>query len=164
MTLRLVLVQHVLELSERSNTGRVAAQVDPRLEVRRYGVKEAPLRLDDLGDAHLLWPGEGRAPTPAPSTLIILDASWSQARRMVQRVPLFRSLPRVSLPPRPDRERLRAAPAGGLSTLEAIADAVERFEGPAAAAPFHAAHRALVDRQRAQRGYVGPQDRSSSRG
>ena len=154
--MRLVVVQHVLERSERSNTGRVAAAVSPRVELRPYGAPGAPMVTDDLADAHLLWPGEGAADQPAPKTLIILDASWSQARRMVQRVPLFRGLPRVSLPARPERERLRAAPEGGLSTLEAIADAVERFEGTEAARVFHEAHRSLVERQRSQRGYVGP--------
>lgn len=156
MGLRVVVVQHVLELSERSNTGRHVAQAWPDTSVRRYGVRGEPLDLDDLGDAWLLWPGEAAAPPGRPGTLVVVDASFSQARHMVQRLAALRRLPRLSLAPPPGRRSLRAAPEGGLSTLEAVAEAIAHLEGDAAARPLRAAHEALVQRQLEQRGYVGP--------
>ena len=153
---RVVLIQHVLELSQRSNTGRHAVGVVPRLDVRLYGAKDEALKLDDLDDAWLLWPdGVTEVPTPRPTTLVVLDASWSQARHMLQRVPELRKLKRLSLVAPPGRVSLREAPPGGMSSLESIAHAVEALEGEAAARPIHAAHAALVEKQLKERGYVG---------
>jgi DTW domain-containing protein YfiP len=85
---------------------------------------------------------------------VVLDASWSQARRMVQRLPPLRALPRWSLEVTDPAPSLRRAPRGGLSTLQAIAHAVERLEGEAAARPVHALHQDLVARTLAARGYL----------
>jgi len=97
---RVVILQHVLEQTERSNTGRHAAAVLAALELRVFGARGVPLRVDDLDGAWLLWPGEPPpdAATPRPSTLVVLDGSWSQARRMMQRVPQLHALRRWSLP------------------------------------------------------------------
>lgn len=156
MSLRVVVIQHVLELSERSNTGRHVAGAWPDTSVRRFGVAGEALALEDLDGAWLLWPGEASAPPGRPTTLVVVDASFSQARRMVQKLPQLRALPRLSLVPPPGRRSLRAAPQGGLSTLEAVAEAVARLDGDVAARPLREAHEALVQRQLAQRGYVGP--------
>lgn len=156
MSLRVVVIQHVLELSERSNTGRHVASAWPDTSVRHFGVPHEALQLDDLAGAWLLWPGEGAAPPGRPSSLVVVDASFSQARRMVQKLPQLRTLPRLSLAPPPGRRSLRAAPEGGLSSLEAVAEAIALLEGDVAARPLREAHEALVQRQLAQRGYVGP--------
>jgi DTW domain-containing protein YfiP len=68
----------------------------------------------------------------------VLDATWSQARRMFQRIPELRALPRVSLPGRP-AERLREPTVKeGMSTIEALAEALDLLgDGPAAAALRH---------------------------
>ncbi|MFT3712620.1 MAG: DTW domain-containing protein [Archangium sp.] len=157
---RVVLIQHVLELSQRSNTGRHASGVVPSLDVRVFGAQGAPLRVDDLRadqDVWLLWPGGDTAvPVPKPRTLVVLDGSWSQARKMMQRVPELRKLPQWCVPPREGRVSLRAAPDGGMSSLEAMAAAIELLDGVEAAAPVHAAHEALVQKQLRERGYVGP--------
>jgi hypothetical protein len=72
---RVVLIQHVLELSQRSNTGRHAASVLPTLETRVYGAKDERLRVDDLQCAVLLWPdAPTMKPCPLPDTLVVLDA------------------------------------------------------------------------------------------
>lgn len=156
MSLRVVVVQHVLERAQRSNTGRHVCAAWPATEVRGYAVPGEALALDDLGDAWLLWPGEAARPEGRPSTLVVVDASFSQARRMVQRRAELARLPRLSLAPPPGRRSLRAAPPGGLSTLEAVAEAVALLEGDDVARPLRAAHEALVQQQLAQRGYVGP--------
>lgn len=161
---RVILIQHLLEQTEPSNTGRHAAGALSHLELRVFGAKDQPLRVDDLAGAWLLWPGEPAPPegTPPPSTLIVLDGSWSQARKMWQRVPALRGLRRWSLPASPDRRSLRAAPPGGLSTLEALAEALGALEGEPVRAHLLAVHEALVQRQLADRGYVGPMRRPDS--
>jgi DTW domain-containing protein YfiP len=155
---RLVIIQHVLEQAQPSNTVRPAAALLSTLEVRPFGVKDAPLKLDDLEGAWLLWP-EGtprRDDEPLPSTLVLLDGSWSQARHMSQRLAGLRGLRKWSLPAPAERRSLRAAPAGGMSTLEALAEALAVLEGEAVASQLRAAHQQMIDKQLADRGYVGP--------
>jgi DTW domain-containing protein YfiP len=188
---RIVLIQHLLEQTERSNTGRHAAAALSALELRVFGAKDAPLKVDDLSGAWLLWPGEAPRPpfvpgSPSPqhaatlgradeepldsargerrerrsfnqpSTLVVLDGSWSQARKMMQRIPQLHSLQRWSLPAREGRKSLRASPPGGMSTLEAIAEALAMLEGEEVGARLRAVHAALLEKQMSQRGYVGP--------
>ena len=80
--MRVVLIQHLLELTERSNTGRHAVGVVPSLDVRVFGARDAALKVDDLAGAWLLWPGEPPplASAGPPSCVVVLDGSWSQAR------------------------------------------------------------------------------------
>lgn len=155
---RIVLIQHLLEQTERSNTGRHAAAALSSLELRVFGAKDAALKVDDLAGAWLLWPGEPApaASTPRPTTLVVLDGSWSQARKMMQRVPQLHSLKRWSLPERPGRKSLRASPPGGMSTLEAIAEALASLEGEEVGDRLRAVHDGLLDKQMSERGYIGP--------
>lgn len=154
---RIVLIQHVLELKEPSNTGRHAASALSNLDLRVFGQKGVPLKADDLEEAWLLWPGEPEPPesAPRPSTIVVLDGSWSQSRKMMQRVPELRSLRRWSLPAPAGRRSLRAAPPGGMSSIEAIAEAVARLEGTELGDQVRAVHEALVQKQLDDRGYVG---------
>lgn len=152
---RVIIVQHVLEQGERSNTAKHALAALLNSERRLYGVKDTPLRIDDFSDAWLLWPGDGARPVGAPSKLVVLDGSWSQARRMVQRLPALRALPQLSITPKAGRRSLREAPAGGMSTLEALAEALRVVESEAAGAHLEAVHEALVQKQLGERGYVG---------
>lgn len=156
---RVVLLQHVLEQAERSNTGRHAAAALASLELRVFGARGVPLEVDDLDGAWLLWPGEPppAAEVPRPSTLVVLDGSWSQARRMMQRIPQLHGLRRWSLPAPTGRRSLRASPPGGMSSLEAIAEALAVLEGDEVGARLRAVHEGLVQRQLSARGYVGPQ-------
>lgn len=155
---RIVLIQHLLEQTERSNTGRHAAAALSTLELRVFGARDVPLKADDLEGAWLLWPGEPPPDeaTPRPSTLVVLDGSWSQARKMMQRVPQLRSLRRWSLPAPPGRRSLRASPPGGMSTLEALAEALAALEGDEVGARLREVHEALLRKQLSERGYVGP--------
>ena len=155
---RVILIQHVLELSERSNTGRHAAAALSSLESRVFGAKDSILKVDDLTGAWLLWPGEPEIPdtVPRPTTLVVLDGSWSQSRKMLQRVPELRALRRWSLPAAPGRRSLRASPPGGMSSLEAIAEALAVLEGETVGDTLRAVHEALVQKQLGERGYVGP--------
>lgn len=154
---RVVLIQHVLEQTERSNTGRHAAAALSRVELRVFGAKSVPLEVSDLEGAWLLWPNEPE-PDPAlprPGTIVVLDGSWSQSRKMMQRLPALRSLRRWSLPAPLGRQSLRAPPPGGMSSLEAIAEALAQLEGEGVGARVRAVHEALVQKQLSARGYVG---------
>lgn len=72
---------------------------------------------------------------------------------MLQRIPALREMPRLSLPPGTPRERLRTPTvAGGISTLEAMARAIEFLGAPETAARLDAVMAAAVARQRRLRG------------
>lgn len=147
---RVLLVRHTQEAFKASNTARLAAQALPNSELIPYGDRDRSFerRLPLPEGSWLLWP-EGPPPpkdAPTPRALVVLDGSWSQARRMVQRHPAFRSLPRLVLaPPAEGSLRLRQPPrADGMSTLEAVAFALEQLEGPRVAEPLLALHAAFT--------------------
>jgi DTW domain-containing protein YfiP len=147
---RVVIVRHVLERWKPSNTARLAGLALPSCELWPYGGATDP-PWAQLGDgAWLLFPGGGAAVDEPPRTLVVLDGSWPQARRMLQRIPALRGLPRLSLPaPAEAVPRMRRPPRpDGMATLEAIARALELLEGPAIAAPLDALHAEVVRRSR----------------
>lgn len=76
-------------------------------------------------------------PVPPPKQLIVLDATWSQARRMYRKLDALRGVPILRLPDMDvPAARLRNSPGEGrVSTIEAIARALRLLEGeePAAA-------------------------------
>lgn len=150
-----VILQHVLEQGKVSNTGRVAALALTRCELRVYG---GDARVDDLAleGTWLLYPSDEASvtPSPKPGRVVVLDASWSQARRMVQRVEVLRRLPRLSLPAVMAAPSLRRAPPGGMSTLQAIARCVEMLDGADVARPLDVLHDELVARVVRSRGYL----------
>jgi DTW domain-containing protein YfiP len=150
------MLQHVLEVAKVSNTGRIAALALPSLERRVYGAL-APALLADLPrpGTFLLFPSEDPLPAlESVERVVVLDASWKQARKMVQRVPELRALPRLSLPIAAPAPSLRTAPAGGVSTLQAIARCVGLLEGSEPEAALEALHALLMARVMATRGYV----------
>lgn len=157
---RFVVLQHAHEVKKQSNTARMAALALRSCEVRLFGAEGVALQADDLSEpgTWLLFPSDGpAAPPPKPCSvarLVVLDGSWSQARRMLQRIAQLRGLPRLSLTPAAGRASLRTAPPGGMSTLEAIARAVELLEGPSLAAPLDRLHGAMVQRVVRSRGYL----------
>lgn len=155
---RFVVLRHILEVPKQSNTARIAALALTNCELRTYAEPGVSLRTEDLTlpGTWLLF-AEGGAPTfsgPRPERLVVLDGSWSQVRHMLQRLEGLRGLPRLSLPPPADRRSLRRSPPGGMSTLEAVARAVELLEGPGAGEPLEVLHRAMLARVLQTRGYV----------
>jgi DTW domain-containing protein YfiP len=139
---RFLLLQHVVEIGKKSNTGRVAALALTNATLLTYGLPGAALDTDLLSEpgTWLLFPDGPPAPpdAPAPRQLVVLDGNWSQARRMTQRLPALRTLPRLVLPPpAPGMLKLREpSHPSGMSTLDAIARAVALLEGPEVAAPL----------------------------
>ena len=101
----------------------------------------------------LLWPdGTGTQPdmsdlTP-PDRVVVIDATWQQARRLYSSMPVLRALPRLALPePTRSRDRLREQHrSDGMSTLEAVAAAVAKIEGAESARPLEKLYDELVRR------------------
>ena len=84
----------------------------------------------------LLFPGEEAVepwalPNGPPTTLVVLDGTWIQARKMLARSERLQRLPRVAFaPPRPGAYRIRREPAAHcLATVEAVVQVLGRLEG-----------------------------------
>lgn len=149
---RVVVLRHYSERFRSSNSGRLAHLALPNSELRDVfgpeGRGEGP-----IGDgAWLLFPGsEPRtaSPAPPPRELIVLDATWHQARRMRQRMAGLHRLPVLSLAPLGAVARMRKSPQPGrVSTLEAIAAALRLLEGPEVGEPLEQLFECAVDRVR----------------
>jgi DTW domain-containing protein YfiP len=151
---RVVIIRHQREEHRSSNTGRLAHMALQNSEIVAYGSLTGYPRLPPLRGAWLLFPeGEERtqAPEPPPEQLIVLDATWSQARKMYRKIEQLRGVPTLRLPERPrPTGRLREAPsADRVSTIEAIAEALRLLEGDAVAEPLETLFGVAVNRARA---------------
>jgi DTW domain-containing protein YfiP len=151
---RVVIVRHHLEQHRSSNTARLAHLALPNSEIVDHGGLGGVARMPDLTGAWLLYPiGEPMEAAPAvpPAQLVVLDASWSQARRMYRKLPVVRTLPTLRLPDAPMvAARLRESPGPGqVSTIEAIARALRLLEGEAVASPLERLFDVAVARARA---------------
>ncbi|WP_267960206.1 DTW domain-containing protein [Shewanella sp. AS16] len=152
MSVQIVLLTHERELDRASNTGQLALQAFPELCRRviwsRTRPEAALLAMLESRQASLLFPAEseacavpasasrlaaGRNPgadEPATQaaeaceadTIVILDATWQEARKMLRQSPYLRTAARISLAqPQASRftQRRNQIP-GGLCTLECI--------------------------------------------
>jgi tRNA-uridine aminocarboxypropyltransferase len=135
-----VILQHPRESDVPINTARL---VELQLEgaERHVAIKidEAPglrARLNDAASpAILLYPGDGACdlatnPPAGPVTLVVIDGTWWQAKKLFQQNPELAKLPRYSLSPSaPSRYRIRREPAlHCVSTIEAIGEALALLE------------------------------------
>jgi DTW domain-containing protein YfiP len=137
-----VFLRHASERDRLSNTGHWASLALPGSAVLEQGLPGAPLDASALAvpGTWVLFPSPHPPPRGAapPRRLVVPDGTWPQARRMMQRVPELRALPRLPLPPAPPAPRLRRPMAGGMSTLEALAAALRQLGEPDAAAGLEA--------------------------
>jgi DTW domain-containing protein YfiP len=156
---RFVVMRHASERTRSTNTVRWAA-LALGCEVLDYGAPGAPLGelgLDAPG-TWVLFPSPAPAPAMAepPRRVVVLDGSWSQARRMIQRVPALQRLPRLALPAAPAAEGLprlrRPTVEHGMSTIEAMARALALLGEPDAAAQLDAVHAEALGRAWSLRG------------
>lgn len=144
----IVVVRHVFEAKKASNTGVLAARVVGG-RVVDHGLPHVAADLGDLGSApHLLFPQGAAREWPEPSALVVLDGTWSQARTMRSRVAGVAGLPTLSLEAPEARVRLRAQVERptGMSTIEAIAGALERLDDPEPAAALRRLYEAMSER------------------
>lgn len=113
---------------------------------------EEPLRGDDTW---LLFPdAQPAAPRGRPQRLVLLDATFRQARRMYKKISGLRGLQPCALkaPEQRTPARRRSPRPDGLSTIEAIATALAQFESPELAVPLMAAYAEFVRRADISRG------------
>lgn len=157
-----LILQHPSEVGHALNTARLAALglIDSELLVGEVFEDLAQkLRLPGYR-ACLLFPGEEAAvlepyaEEQQPLLLVVPDGTWRKAKKLLHLNPLLAALPRVSLNAvAPSRYRLRKAPAAGaLSTIEAIAQALELLEAPASFAALLRPFDALIEGQIAAMG------------
>jgi DTW domain-containing protein len=177
-----IVIQHGREMKIHGNTGALVGLVLENSALAVHGDAAVPFDasvLDDPAlDLHVLFPLPG-APVVSPAlaarppgrtlALVVLDASWSQARKMAQRLAPLRGLPVVRLPEdATPRIRVREAPEPGqLGTAEAVALALELLgEGAAAAvlreALARVAARILAERGKLRKGPRHPPGRSDA--
>jgi DTW domain-containing protein YfiP len=153
---QILLVRHAAERFKASNTGRLAIEAIAGARLLDYATEGSAPGMPALegaardGRTWLLYPqGEPLAAPPAAlERLVVVDGTWPQARRMLQRIPELRGMPRLALPPPPEPlRRLRQTKgAAEMSTLEAIAQALVWLEGWDLAAPLFTLHDTFVTR------------------
>ena len=103
----------------------------------------------------LLFPGSDAVepwalPDGPPATLVVLDGTWIQARKMLARSRLLQRLPRVAfIPDAPGAYRIRREPAPHcLATVEAVVQVLGRLEDDRARfAPLLGAFAQMVEQQ-----------------
>lgn len=166
---QILVVRHHWEAFKSTGTARLAALALDNLRILDMAPENPePVRseLAALANAWLLYPDGARAPTgEAPHTLVVLDGTWRQTRKMLRRLPELSRFPRFALASRADdsaRERLREPPRpGARSTLESIADALSTLDSPACGQRLLDLHQAFVERTRQSRGQPqrGPSER-----
>ena len=137
---RVLVLQHPSEVGHALNTAGLAVLGLCNAELRvgeRFA--EETWRVPGYR-ACLLFPGEqARAlaemaaeAAGEPLLLVVPDGTWRKARKLLHLNPALAALPRVSLAEgMASRYRLRKAPGeGALSTIEAIAAALDELEAP----------------------------------
>jgi DTW domain-containing protein len=158
---QILIVRHKWEAFKSTGTARVAALSLSNLSILDMAAENPdPVReqLRELEDAWLLYPGhaEASAERLRPKTLVVLDGTWRQTRKMLRRLPELGRFPRFSLQPAAEgaaRDRLREPPRpGALSTLESIAEALGQLDSPAVGQQLLALHQQFVARTRHSRG------------
>jgi DTW domain-containing protein YfiP len=142
---RVLILQHPRERDVAIGTARMAHLALPASQLvspRGVGVAfdEHPLvraLIDDpLAHAAVLFPGEGARDVhqwvdAPPRTLVVVDGTWWQAKKILTLNPRLAALPRVSYrPSAPGNYRIRREPSAEcLATIEAIAAVLGVFEG-----------------------------------
>ncbi|MEN6432511.1 MAG: tRNA-uridine aminocarboxypropyltransferase [Smithella sp.] len=155
----ILILRHIWEAERPSNTGRLAALAmsNSRIIPCGGGARTGISPIDDeflrVPETWLLWPdGTGTQSNVSelkpPARVVVIDATWSQARRLYSSMPVLRTLPRLVLPaPIRCRDRLREQHrSDGMSTIEAIAAAIAKLEGVETARPLEKLYDELVSR------------------
>lgn len=157
-----VILQHPKERTHPFGTVRIArlGLEKVRVEIPYSPFADSLYHPIDLGPrSALLYPHPDAQPleTAAPGSieqLVVLDGTWSHARRLYRDNPWLQSLPHVSLTPeRPSEYRIRKEPDPRfVSTIEAIAAGLQLIEPETAGIEgLLDAFRSLIDDQIATR-------------
>ncbi|WP_394834364.1 DTW domain-containing protein [Pendulispora rubella] len=157
---RLVLLQHPRERDVAIGTARMASLCLRNSDLHvgaHWG--DSPALARALSDPErppiLLYPGEGaidimREPPPGPVTLVVVDGTWAQTKKLVKTNPVLSALPRYAFtPPRPSEYRIRKEPHEScVATIEALVHVLSALEGdPARFSKMLLPFRAMIDSQ-----------------
>jgi DTW domain-containing protein YfiP len=173
---RVVVLQHPRERDMPIGTARMATLCLPNAELHE-GIRWDDAALDRvLRDPTrapiLLYPGVGavdvlQAPPTGPVTLVVVDGTWSQAKKIVRENPRLQALPRYAFtPPAPSEYRIRREPADSyVSTIEALVHVLGVLEGdPARLQGLLVPFRAMIDAQIAcERSLRGARERHAGK-
>ena len=171
-----LILRHIYEAQRPSNTGRLVALAMPNTRIipcgggTRIGLSPIDDEFLRVPGTWLLWPdGTGTQPDisdlTSPDRVVVIDATWSQARRLYRSTPVLQALPRLVLPePKRLRDRLREQyRSDGMSTLEAVAAAVAKLEGIETAGPLEKLYDELVRRTTSLRWGQGKEEKDCSK-
>ena len=159
-TTRVVILQHPRERDVAIGTARMASLCLPSSELH-VGVHWRGSRAlhealsDPARPAALLYPGPCaidilKHPPAHPVTLVVVDGTWWQARKLVRENPELAALPRYSFTPSvPSQYRIRKEPEPTyVSTIEALVYVLGALEGdPARFQALLEPFRAMIDAQ-----------------
>jgi DTW domain-containing protein YfiP len=157
---RIVILQHPRESRVAINTARIARLCLPNSEIR-VGVEWqedgelADLMPDGERETILLYPGEGAQDiaeirSTKPVTVVVIDGTWPQARKVFRMSPALAKLPRYGFVPSIESEyRIRSEPRRDfVSTIEALVRVLGVLEeDPDLADALMRPFRAMVDFQ-----------------
>jgi DTW domain-containing protein YfiP len=156
-----LIVRHHWEAWKSTGTARLAALALSNLRIIDMKAEEPePVRaeLATLEGAWVLYPGKESSARlqGRPKTLIVIDGTWRQTRKMLRRLPELSHLPHFALEEDPhtlERDRLRQPPRpGARSTLESIADALRLLDSPERGQRLLDLHSQFVEQTRISRG------------
>lgn len=128
--MEIFLLTHERELLRLSNTGSLAQSVAPELVERIIWARNTPnpSLLDAINNKNtvLLYPVDDADDAPIESfeNIILLDATWQEARKMFNKSPYLQNLPRAHIKPRQasQYQLRRNQPEGGLCTAECVVE------------------------------------------
>jgi len=157
---RVVLLQHPRERHVPIGTARLAhlCLPDSALHVGVDFDDDRQVRAALAGDGrptYLLFPGAealdlAEARPAGPITLVVVDGTWWQARKLLKRNAALRALPQLRFtPPAPSNYRIRREPADHcVATVEALALVLGALEGdPARFASLLRPFEQMIDTQ-----------------
>ena len=130
--MKIFLLTHERELLRASNTGVLATSVAPEIVERVVWQRNTPsdivLNAIKCEQTVLLYPQENEsieaAPIAAFDNIILLDATWQEARKIFNRSAYLKDLPRAHIQPRQSSQyqRRRNQIDGGLCTAECVVE------------------------------------------
>jgi len=139
-TTKVVLLQHPRERDVPIGTARMASlclcNAELHVGLHWSGSRVLARALSDPArPAVLLYPGAGArdavaSPPTTPVTLIVVDGTWSNTKKVLRENPELAALGRYALSPTsPSEYRIRSEPKTGyVSTIEAIAQVLAAWE------------------------------------
>jgi DTW domain-containing protein YfiP len=159
---RVLLLQHPRESHVPIGTARLAHLCLPGSELHvgvdfddDRSVRAALAGADDARPAYLLFPGPraidlAEVQPKGPITLVVVDGTWWQARKLLKRNATLAALPQIRFSPhRPSNYRIRKEPADHcVATVEALAQVLGALEGaPERFAALLRPFEAMIDTQ-----------------